>query len=89
MYVSVKVKVLPLQFVSVKRKVVISHLLLVLLLHTDDTDYCDNQHCCQHRQGGGKCKGGLILAGALVLTFVPIVPPVVSYLAPGEEKKMD
>lgn len=87
------VKILPLQFLSVsyapERKVVVSCSLLVLPLHADDADYCDNQHCCQHRQGGGKCKDGLILAEALFLTFVPIVPPVVSYLAPRQEKKMD
>lgn len=63
--------------------------LLVLPLHTDDTDHCDQQHSCKHRQGAEKCKVDLITLRAFVLAFVPIVPPVISCHAPRDIKKKE
>lgn len=60
---------------------------LILLLQTDNTDHCNHQHYSQYRQRRGKCKGGFVHDGALVLTAVPIVPPVITHHTPGEQRK--
>lgn len=68
---------------------VVTAVFLILFLHTDDTDHCNHQHDSQYRQRGGEREGGFIHGVALVLTALPVVPPVITYRTPGEQRKTE
>lgn len=60
------------------------HFLLIFLLQTHHAHYRHYQHDCKDHNRGHGCRHHAVLVRALVLTSVPVVPPVITYGTPTE-----